>query len=105
MKDLSKRILKRVWHDFYLIVSFTILRPLAMRCRQAADFRNTLYDQAGNYSRTKYFLHLSICTACVNYQRIADYFDKSLAAYEINKMSEADVENFNKRLIKTLKQK
>lgn len=104
MKDLFKRILNRIWHDVYLAISFTILRPLAMTCRQATDFRNTEYDEAGTFALVKYRLHLSICDACTKYLRIADYFEKSLAAYEINRMSEAEADKFNQHLIKTFRQ-
>lgn len=97
MKDLFKRILKRIWHDPYLVVSFT------MTCRQATDFRNTQFDQASGYARTKYYLHLSICDACTRYLQIAEYFEKSLAAYQVQQMSDAEVEKFNQRLIRSLK--
>ena len=103
MKNLFRRILKRIWHDVYLVVSFTILRPLAMTCRQATDFRNTDFDSAGAFARTKYYLHLSICAACTRYLNLADYFEKNLAAYKVSQLSEAEVEAFNQRLIRTLK--
>lgn len=104
MKSMLKRILNRIWLDFYLVISFTILRPLAMTCRQATDFRNTRYDEAGTFARTKYYLHLSICDACTKYLRLTEYFEKNLVSYEVNRMSEAEAEDFNRRLIKNLRQ-
>lgn len=102
-KSLFKRILKRIWHYFYLVVSFTILRPLATTCRQTTDFNNTVNGKPGQFARIKYNLHLSICDACTRYLQITEYFEKSMSNYELNKMSDAEVQEFNKRLIKNLK--
>jgi hypothetical protein len=103
-KSLLRRILKRIWHDVYLVISFTLLRPLATTCRQTTDFRNTGNSKVSRFTRTKYNLHLSICDACSRYLQITEYFEKNMSNYEKIKMSDAEVQDFNKRLIKNLKQ-
>ena len=103
MKGIFKKFLKRIWHDFYLAVSFTILRPLAITCRQTTDFRNTEYDQSGLFNRIKYYLHLSICDGCNRYLNITEYFEKTLASYDVYQMSETETDEFNKRLLRNLK--
>ncbi len=98
-----KRILKKIWHDLYLAVTLSLLRPLYMTCKQATDHANTQTADMSLLEINKYKLHLSICSACVRYAQYSQFIFQNYINNKTKIMTEDEIKVFNKKLITKVK--
>ncbi len=102
--NLGNRI-RKIWHDgYYSIVSEGGVL-FALRCKEVAEIVDLKEKNLSLAKRFRFFLHLSLCQSCKNYENLQIYlkalakktFSKENPTIDLSKMNETLLDKFSKK--------
>ncbi len=100
-----KKILKRIWHDIYYVITYPWGMRLAMTCQHAT----ALIDHGGHpknkFERLRLLLHLSLCQACSFYNEVSHALKKLITQLVKKTEGKIDFTKFNQELIEKYRKK
>ncbi len=95
---LTDRI-RKIWHHSYYSIGSEGGVLFALRCKEVAEIVDLKEKNLSVAKRFRFFLHLSLCQSCKNYENLQIYL-KALAKKAISKENPTiDLSKLNKTLL------
>lgn len=92
-------ILRGIWHDIYYFFATDKGVQFAMKCKDAAE-QVDLGISKNRTGRFRYFLHITLCQGCRNYEKTSDTL-KSAVKKTLEKNPKSDrLDRLNNELLK-----
>ena len=66
-----KKILRRVWHDLFYVITLGLGVKFALRCKDVTALIDLGAQPKSGVALVRFKLHLSICQACNDYSRLS----------------------------------
>ena len=67
MNGSIQKILRRVWHDVYSVITLGLGFTFALRCKSVSALMDLGTVPQSGLAKFRFQLHLSLCQACTNY--------------------------------------